>query len=615
MPNPFRDLYPEAMTNDTIKQLYVKDIMNVEDILNENHHIVWGSRGSGKSMLFRYINSDNPSTYSEIQNRVGYLSIYFKCGQGMLDISDFQLLNEYEAMNLTEHLLNMYITQAVVKTLNGIADIPIRILHNISSGIIESVFDFRIDKAIEFADSRKTKEEQPLEWLHLVTEYEIKNVQAYLRRINKTSCEYLGCYTGYHDYLLPMFETLQQALGNDNLRFFLLLDDAGKMYPFQQKIINNWIANRNHDIFSLKLSATRSEYVCFYTPNDNAIDPFHDYTETELDLVYCKKEDYQRNISEIIKKRFEYYHMEPIDPYDLFPSDSTQEKLIRETKEDLSIRFAKDVAEKNKISESTYMSRHLMPTVFQKLSEQRKNFIYSGFNTLVSLSSGVIRIFIEMGSRMYAEAQSMLPDGEPVMEIKPEIQNKVAHDFASDYQNRIPKLYKNSLSNPKFHSVDFDGWEPVWRTETLLNSLGSYFRDRLLNPQLSEQILFSFAVRNPSKMSQEVRTTLDLASAHSFLQKTVTSNKHSGIREDRYLLNRCLAPLYNIYTDTLKGRTLFSVEELNMAMTDTQEFMSKCRAKPRTYVDKTSGQMTFFPENEDDVVIDEDFEEERASGN
>ena len=172
----------------------------------------------------------------------------------------------------------------------------------------------------------------------------------------------------------------------------MLLDDAGKMYPFQQKIINNWIANRNHDIFSLKLSATRSEYVCFYTPNDNAIDPFHDYTETELDLVYCKKEDYQRKISEIIKKRFEYYHMEPINPYDLFPSDSTQEKLIRETKEDLSIRFAKDVAEKNKISESTYMSRHLMPTVFQKLSEQRKNFIYSGFNTLVSLSSGVIRI-------------------------------------------------------------------------------------------------------------------------------------------------------------------------------------------------------------------------------
>ena len=605
--NPFsRAIFPENMDDGLIQSLFVSEMTNIKNVLNENHHIVWGSRGAGKSMLFRYIYSKNPDKYSDFEkfdHTRNRLSIYLKIRQGTLNVKEFLLLEEQEAMAISEHMLNMYVTQAVIKALQKISGIDKNVLVDIAREVIYSVYDHRITDSIDRVNKRYDITVSPLEWLHEVTVSEIDRITYYFRR-RKSGVVFDGAYTGYHDYLYHLFLTLQTKLGGGKLKFFILVDDAGNMYPFQQKIINNWIANRDHDLLTVKISATKNDYVCFSTPDDVSIDPTHDYLETELDVIYYGKEDYEDRLIKIVEKRFQAYGLDPISPIKLFPDNVPQQKLINDCETELRQMF---VANHPNVSWAVYKSRHLMPFVFQRLNDKHRNFSYSGFKNLVSLSSGIVRTFLLMSAEMWdlAEAQD---EGKPISYIPSEIQDDVARRQAKDFLQKIPTIYKDKFYINKYSQNEEIGFEIVNKIENLLSTLGSYFRDRLLNPDLEEQIMFSFSIKNPSHLTTEMRAILDLATMHSYLQRSTYSRKDSGIREEWYLLSRRLSPVYNLYTGAIKGRVMFSAEDLELAATSSEKFMEKRRAQSRKKYGNHEDQLTLFPSDDEEIVLDEEVE-------
>lgn len=602
--NPFKTIFPENMDDKLIQRLFVAEMTNINNVLNENHHIVWGSRGAGKSMLFRYIYSKNPTSLSELEqfdSANQRLSIYLKIRQGTLNVKEYSVLEEPEALAISEHMLNMYVTQAVIKTLQKIEGIENEALSEIVQEITDSIYDYRIVSSIEKANLRYDVNTSPLNWLHKVTEEEINKIINYFRR-RKCGEQYVGAYTGYHDYLYSLFLTLQSKLCSNKLRFFILVDDAGNMYPFQQKILNSWIANRDHDLLTVKISATKNDYVCFSTPDDVSIDPAHDYSETELDVIYYGKADYEDRIKKIVERRFETYGLTPVAPETLFPDDNDQKKLIDACEAELKQQYD---SVKRKITWPVYKSRHLMPLVFQHLNEKGRNFSYSGFKNLVNLSSGIVRTFILMSAQMWDLAEAK--NGNVIItEIDAKIQDTVARRQATDFLQSIPTIYKDARYNTLLYN-EIIGFEIVNKIENLLSSLGTYFRNRLLNPDLSEQIMFSFTIKNRSQLSLELRAILNLATMHSYLQKSTISRKDSGIREEWYLLSRRLAPAYNLYTGAIKGRVMFSPEDLELAISSTNEFMKKRQAQSRKQYEVTENQITLFEDEEDEIVMyDED---------
>lgn len=597
--NPFRTIFPENMDDTMIQSLFVEEMTNINNVLNENHHIVWGSRGAGKSMLFRYIYSKNPNSYTDFEHfdfSSNRLSIYLKIRQGTLNVKDYLLLDESEAIAISEHMINMHVTQAIIKTLQKIKGIGAEKLIEVVNGIVDSVYDYRIASSIEKADKKFDRQISPLEWLHAVTEEELNKIMYYFRRMKRGE-EYSGAYTGYHDYLYSVFKILQSKLCSQPLRFFLLIDDAGNMYPFQQKIINGWISNRDHDILTVKISATKNDYICFNTPDNISIDPSHDFSETELDIIYYGRDDYEERLREIVKKRFETFGMKPISPDALFPEDDAQRALIVECETELRRKYD---AKSPNVTWPVYKSRHLMPLVFQKISSKSgKNFSYSGFKNIVNLSSGIVRTFILMSATMWDLAEANLSENTAVDSIPPNIQNKVAQQQAQDFLQNISKIYKDSLFPSGIQNYsEVVGFEIVNKIELLLSSLGSYFRMRLLSPDLSEQIMFSFAVKDPSELTKELRLILNLATTHSYLQRSTNSRKDSGIREEWYILSRRLSPIYNLYTGALKGRVMFSVSDLELAISSTEEFLEKKNPKSRKKNVDTKSQLSLFGENE-----------------
>ena len=49
-----------------IKDYFVDDFVDLQNIMNHNHHFIWGARGSGKSMLLKYIEASCQADTIEI---------------------------------------------------------------------------------------------------------------------------------------------------------------------------------------------------------------------------------------------------------------------------------------------------------------------------------------------------------------------------------------------------------------------------------------------------------------------------------------------------------------------------------------------------------------------
>lgn len=604
--NPFKVIFPENMKDEQIQSLFVSEMTNIDNVMNENHHIVWGSRGAGKSMLFRYMYSKNPHNYSDLTDDYcsnQHFNIYLKIRHGTLNVKEYLMLEEAEAISISEHMLNMLLTQAFVAALKKVDGIPITKLKKYVDDVAGSIYDYRITDSIGRANMKVNAEEDPLSWLHQITVAEIYRISDYFRH-RKIGEQYEGAYTGYHDYVYMLFSTARECLGLKTLKFFILVDDAGNMYPFQQRIINNWIANRDHDLLTVKISATKNDYVCFSTTNDFSIDPVHDYSETDLDVIRPPKEKYKKRIADIITKRFETFGLEPISPYALYPDDIMQETLKEECRRILEERYN---SIKPTVSLSVYQSRHLMPLVFQKLNETGRNYSYSGFENLVNLSSGIVRNFIMMSAEMW-DLTTAEKGNEVVTSIPATIQTAVAKRQAESFLDNLSIIYRDNIYSNRFQKSTRIDFSIVNKLRVLLQSLGEYYRKRLLAPDLSEQIIFSFSISDPSKLSDELRVILDLATSYSYLQQSTVTGKNSGIREELYILNRKLSPYYRIYTGALKGRVFFSASDLQLAITSVGEFLKRTKPQSRSIADNEGEQISMFVNTGDNakVIVEEE---------
>ena len=591
--NPFAVESPEKLDPQHLVSFFIEKYTKIETIKQRKNTFLWGARGSGKSMLFRYLEPKcqaiaNGSFDGFLQSSQPFIALYCPCKEGHFNKTDIRLLDKQPARILTEHLFNMHIAIRLVECLDN--QIPSDYLGeketlNFAKAFLQLFDRASIASSLRDINEVSSLEENPLKWIRKLCETENRKVAAFLRNnaLPGRQASYEGATSGYHDFLLPLMQTIGGELRKlRSIPIYILLDDANRLTQDQQIIINTWVANRDHESLCLKIAAEFSGYKTFKKMDDlfgsieegdddlhiergGFIEAPHDYSEVNIDELYTNsKSDYVEKVRLITSRRLELAGIsEAVESF--LPEDPSEIRLLKEMKAKTADEW-EDITKKQGYppqDKSDYIYRYATARLHQHLDGHKRRKSYAGFHNMVHLSSGIVRGFLEPCYLMFDKIVSEKGTGSPPPSIPPKIQNEILYKYSEEFLVvDIEKIRKDLPS---------ESWTHLESLLTLLQSLGRLFYERLHDPNAREARLFSFTLRG--KISDDLDEVLRLAVRYRYFQLRTYSSKEGGGRERWYILNRRLCPVFKLDPTGFEGRISLSPSLLQLACQDTEKFV------------------------------------------
>lgn len=575
--NPFAVESPEKLEADEVYNLFVEENSGLEVIRQRKHAFIWGPRGSGKSMLLRFlepkcqgIRNARPGEEWEagidrfLNSQQPFIGIRIPCKEGYFNKTELDFMDKPSAQVLTEHMMNLSLAAAVFIILEEqfpSGTFPLQDRISLARSVSRLFDRASIAEAISSASELYDIEKEPFNWAWCLFDNELRKIQGYLRQqvLPEGQKGYRGATSGYHDFLLPFAKAIQRLPKLKGIPIYFLIDDADRLRQQQQQIVNSWMANRDQNILCIKAAAQFHEYKTLNTRDGWLLETPHDYSEFYIEELYSASGDaYTQKVEAIIKKRL---LLSGIDrsPYDYLPPDPEQEALLKEMRGKTATEWT-SVGQPGR--QSDYVHRYAVPRLFQELRRGKKRRNYAGFENIVHLSSGIIRYFLEPCYIMYEEMILQKQVDEARNAIPPGLQGDVLFKFSEDLILDLEKIRKD-LSPEKFSLLD--------RLALLLNSLGAFFYENLTNPASRDARLFSFTIRG--EPSTEARQVLELGVRYRYFQLRTYSTKEGGGREHWYVMNRFLCPIFKLDPTGFGGRLSIQSAHLDLAMKDTNQFL------------------------------------------
>lgn len=573
MHNPFEFKYPDNIEPNDVIDLFVPVFGEYYNVPITGHTFINGARGSGKSMMFRYMKPDcqrlvnddgvRLSSPRKIQE-LNYFSIYIPIKKGHLNKTDIQLNNKHGEALLNEHYMVIHFALNIFKELSetGFEESN----ENVTAllGYYNNVFKRELKYAgyqevIDLVEPKKLSEIFS-QMLNILRDISSNFQHNYLKKLigAKDALPYNGPLLLYSDFLYEVLNGFRKLPFMPTKPIYLLIDDADELNIVQRKILNSWVALRTSEEISLKIS-TQLKYKIFSTINDSRIDTPHDYSEVNLNDIYTTKKDlYYSRLSEIVTKRLSKYNFEIIDPEEFFPPDKEQEEKISALKEKYQAEKIKEGLKKDQAYDYAY--RYAIPDYIKALGGNRYTYSYAGFKQLVSISSGIVREFIDFASEMYV-AQKNQNQGSEVVFISPSIQNAEINNYSDKKMESEFDKAKDESSN----KGDMD------KLRNLLMGMGGLFRT-ILHSDTSERRVFSVALND--EPDSELKEILDLGVQLGYLQKSLIGNKYGTGKSRLYILNRTLAPHFRLDPSSFAGYKFMKSEILKISLSDHLKFIN-----------------------------------------
>jgi len=574
--NPFVVESPEKLESHEIVELFIPEYTEIETIKQKKHTFIWGARGAGKSMMLRYLEPKCQTIINQgtsfLEQKNSFLAIYCPCKEGNFNRSEFRLLDGYSKLIVSEHLINMNIGERVMECLK--TQLPADFFDQsqieiFAKDVIKLFNRAAIASSIEEVGGFTTLKGDPISWLQELFLLEIKKINQYLTDSarQEKGIVYEGATSGYHDFLLPFFKLIKRLNRLNQTSIYLMIDDAGKLIPEQQTIINTWIANRDQSILCLKISSLEDEYTSFFTRDRGLIEQPHDYSEVYVEELYTsRKDDYAKKVALIANRRLQLSSSPTKNIEEFLPTDGSEERLLEESRFELESEWEKNQGPGRK---RDYLYRYTTPRLFQKLKATKQRKSYAGFYNMVHLSAGVIRDFLEPCYLMFDNLVGKGNAPSSITHISPGLQNEVLYKYSEDYLIGLDNLIKKvSPEDEKLLTI----------LKVLINSLGKLFYERLHDPEAREARLFSFTVRG--QIPPNIKRVLDIAVQYRYFQHRTYSTKEGGGREDWYILNRRFCPIFKLDPTGFEGRISITPKYLQMACETPDKFV-KLRLKQK----------------------------------
>ena len=190
------------------------------------------------------------------------------------------------------------------------------------------------------------------------------------------------------------------------------------------------------------------------------------------------------------------------------------------------------------------------------------NYSYSGFITLVHLSSNIIRNFLALASRMYIAEFNRINDNVNFIPVK--IQNEEIESYSDWF---LDSNFETIINDQKLNIEQLDYYKKLYN---LIDSLGKAF-SRFFKSDLSERRMFSFYFEDEA--SRDLDCVLKLGVSNGFFHRSAKSNKTGTGRAKLYVLNRMLAPSYRLDPVSFSGYLFLKADKIEMAMNRPNDFI------------------------------------------
>ena len=564
--NPFTIISPEDLNAELANQLFVEVYSDFPQVKNAGHSMIIGARGSGKSMIFRCLLPDvlmltNECDFKELE----FIAFHIPIKNTLLRITELDILNRHHASYMiNEHFFVLNLLMQILDSLIKFGKTDLSYDEKIYSEFL-SIYNrkLKLQGCKEPCELKATNSESFFRGLYNHAEDMNAQFMQYILKINDhedgLSYKYNLPILSFQGFIVPILKSLKlfPEIGDKNI--YLFIDDADNLNKCQTQILNSWLSSRTTPTICLKVSTQIGKYKSFVTTNGTSVEAPHDYQEINISEKYTtSKSKYYNRIRCIVSKRLALVGINDKTPEDFFPPYEVQERAIQEEKERLIREWENNGRGNRPVDDA---NRYAIPNYIRDLGgtrKQRSKYMYAGFETLVHLSSGIVRLFLDSAAAMYDLEVS---DGNQknISQISYTVQNKIAREKADEF------LYSQFRRMETDESGIIGNLDNVQKLQNLIFSMGKTFHDILVDTDRSERRVFSIALsNNPTREMQEV---LDLGVQNGYLHKSYIGTKDGAGRTWLYILNRYISPVFVLDPTSFAGYLFLKNENIINSMT------------------------------------------------
>ncbi|MDV3561503.1 hypothetical protein CMU25_18825 [Elizabethkingia anophelis] len=589
MKNPFDVNTPEGISAQDTHELFVDVFTDFYQVNKIGHAFLNGPRGSGKSMMFRYMMPDCQRINRNcLLSEIDYFSLYVPFKLTDINYSELERFRKNSNTFINEHLLTTFVAS---KCFSNFLKFEEEINNNLEEieMFYNEIFLWHVEISGQDIDRFKCKYEAGISYIKkiiTILDSMLISCKNYCKRaLDPDNTEdYKGPLCNYLDFLYPILLSIKEfSFMPKGKPLFILADDAGYLNETQTKVLNTWVSYRTSDNVSIKIS-TQLDYKSHLTVTNKTIDSPHDYSQVNIATIYTNsKNNYYHRIEDIVKRRLKKFLDIDISPKDFFPPDIKQVEDIAKIYEELKEKYHND-DKKHAGGDAArrYASSEYLKSLKAKRSASTLN--YAGFDNLVDISSGIIRHFLEPASIMFSEHISK-NNTRNFSQIPDSIQN----DVIQNYSRKFLEDEFESVQEVHGTKNDDENLSKADKLFNLISGLGQMFH-RIFVSEKTERVVFSVALTDtPDKELAEI---IDLAEHYGYLHKSSIGNKEGTGRCKLYILSRTLAPYFRLDPTGFKGYKFMNSDTLKMSLYDPRRFEKI--ANKQTESNSDSKQLNFF---------------------
>jgi hypothetical protein len=562
--NPFEYEAANNLPEDDIIDFYIEDY-NYSRFINSTRNIfLLGERGSGKTMTLLYHSvkvqykkkrrASDTVTFDNI-------GIHIPCNTPLFHKKEYLLFkDDFKASVLCEHYLVLTILFSICDGLKGIEEL--KTLLNNDTQLNDFLFDeFEYLIATNDLDHSKT-------FIDAVWRYVARELNTTQRKINSENADsfYENAFS-FSSIVIPFIKVIKNVKMLQHAHFLLMIDDAHDLNKFQIRTLNSWIAYRDHSDFSFKVATAKISRPEFITSTGGTILEGHDFITIDMEKSFQnERSDFYQMAKDILERRLAYSGNK-INIDDFFPQNELTKVELEKCKEKVSQAY--------KLINPSYSTKQLNDHVykyyraeyFRSRSSKANLPPYSGFETIVDVSTGVIRNLLDPCYWMFDAALSQKKDNTLVTSINPAIQNRIFLERSQIMWERLRSGLDKEVEGCSIEQAKY--------IYNLFENLTILFKRRLLE-SISEPRAITFTISQINKETdrqfKNIEELLNIAQRSQFLYTRVGSSKNFGKQEIYYVPNRMLMPAKGLDPHGQYSRVSLKLTDMWNAAFKNQEF-------------------------------------------
>ena len=560
--NPFRRVRAEHFENiGTLARSYSEpEASRYERIVETKPVILEGGRGSGKTMTLKSMLPQ--ALVSRFGRRkldetnVRYFGVYLRFVPGSFATQS----QPVEEIVGTDRCVALFLTETILKLTHALAGE----LHSCNqAGVVQVTSNQERQLVSEIAQIVRPSvhiesQTTDLDGLMALLLREIRFISDYVNhRIFGENRDYEGVFLSVEDLKRICHVTIAIYLAKPGTTVYFLLDEFENLLDFQKLVANSILKASESGHYSIKISTKKAALTTSMTLEGQEVEEPHDYSSVDVDYNISdpqERRNYKQLLSAICLRILSHEGF----------SETLIEKLLEPPlardglkEEDLEDEMTKVFGGRPLTAED----RHRLgnAAVYRLLHHKRgSKKQFAGFDDLVALSSGIIRLFLELAGLSYHFA---VQDGTDVKGGKP-----IGRDHQTSAAYALSNYYLSTIRS----NVATVGPQ----IQQLVIDLGDIFRAKLLRHN-SEPEGSRLAIHDPHRLEESsswgAKAMLTAAVSHSIFQTPSTRGgmrpKHlSDIQPQEYILNRVYSPSLAI-SPRVRWRTRISIKDL-LELTD-----------------------------------------------